>query len=166
MRFVPTAISILALITTSVSAEGMADILPEKLFDAKGKKIDPSILEGKYVGLYFSAHWCPPCRAFTPLLVEFRNRHLEDGFEVLFVSFDDSNTEKQNYIRKAGMEWPTVKGARSRTARELARRFQVEGYPSLIVLDPTGKIVSLDGRSDVMISPETALETWKGTNSL
>jgi len=165
MRFFLTAISILTLITSPASAEGLADILPEKLFNAKGKKVDASLLEGKYVGLYFSAHWCPPCRAFTPLLVQFRNRHLEDNFEVVFVSFDDSNTEKQNYIRNAGMEWPSIKGADSKTAKKLAQRFQVEGFPSLIVLDPTGKIVSLDGRSDVMLSPETALETWKGAES-
>ena len=22
----------------------------------------------KLVGVYFSAHWCPPCRGFTPVL--------------------------------------------------------------------------------------------------
>ena len=22
----------------------------------------------KFIGVYFSAHWCPPCKAFTPVL--------------------------------------------------------------------------------------------------
>ncbi|GMJ13203.1 nucleoredoxin 1 [Hibiscus trionum] len=35
-----------------------------------GAKVKVTDLVGKTVFLYFSAHWCPPCRAFTPLLVE------------------------------------------------------------------------------------------------
>ncbi|KAK0074992.1 hypothetical protein PV326_011971, partial [Microctonus aethiopoides] len=41
-------------------------------------------------GVYFSAHWCPPCRAFTPQLVDTYQRIRERGqnFEVIFVSSD------------------------------------------------------------------------------
>ncbi|XP_052128314.1 nucleoredoxin-like [Frankliniella occidentalis] len=44
------------------------------------------------VGVYFSAHWCPPCKAFTPQLVRTYNAVRERGisFEVIFVSSDRS----------------------------------------------------------------------------
>ncbi|KAJ1524214.1 hypothetical protein ONE63_010734 [Megalurothrips usitatus] len=42
------------------------------------------------IGVYFSAHWCPPCKAFTPQLVATYNAVRERGhnFEVVFVSSD------------------------------------------------------------------------------
>lgn len=45
--------------------------------------------KAKYIGLYFSAHWCPPCRGFTPSLVTSYKEHLKDkGLEIIFVSSD------------------------------------------------------------------------------
>jgi nucleoredoxin len=45
-----------------------------------------SALEGKDLVLYyFSAHWCPPCRQFTPMLKDFYEVML---FKVFFVQSD------------------------------------------------------------------------------
>ena len=34
---------------------------------------DSALADKKLIGFYFSAHWCPPCRLFTPVLAEFYN---------------------------------------------------------------------------------------------
>ncbi|CAG9862266.1 unnamed protein product [Phyllotreta striolata] len=41
-------------------------------------------------GFYFSANWCPPCRAFTPQLADIYRiiRKKEPNFEIIFVSSD------------------------------------------------------------------------------
>ena len=44
-----------------------AGLIPDTLLDNRGKKVSSDQLSGKYVGLYFSASWCGPCRSFTPL---------------------------------------------------------------------------------------------------
>ena len=46
--------------------------------------------ETKLLVLYFSMHNCPPCREFTPLLVELYNETNENGkiMEVVFCSGD------------------------------------------------------------------------------
>lgn len=134
--------------------------LPEKLEDANGKKMDSSALAGKYIGLYFSASWCGPCRAFTPKLKQFRDDHLDEGFEVVLVNFDKSNTEKRRYIRDAGMEWPSLPGARRKASKSLAETYQVKGYPTLIILDPSGNVVTNLGVEAIINEPETVFGQW------
>lgn len=57
-------------------------------------------------GLYFSAHWCPPCRVFTPQLVGFYEDLKEQNdsqFEVVFVSSDRDRDSWQKYFND--MPW-------------------------------------------------------------
>ncbi|MBF0409677.1 MAG: redoxin domain-containing protein [Candidatus Riflebacteria bacterium] len=132
---------------------------PDGISDSEGKSVDLSVLDGKIVGLYFSAHWCPPCRAFSPKLVEFRNANSAD-FEVVFISSDKSESAQFEYMKEVKMEWPTMKH-RSDAANALADKYGVQGIPTLIILSPKGETLSTDGRSDVMSSPEKCIETWK-----
>ena len=65
----------------------------DKVNTKDGQKQLSEILQGadlKYVGIYFSAHWCPPCRNFTPVLAEFYNSVNQNGkiLEIIFVSSD------------------------------------------------------------------------------
>jgi len=146
-------------------AGSVTELLPDTLRDPRDRKLDPSVLEGKFVGLYFSAGGCRPCRAFTPTLVESRNRHLDEDFEVVLVSFDESNTDKQRYVYQADMKWPSFPGAGSREARALAEKLGVEGFPTLVILAPDGSVITRDGRLHVTRSAGTALESWKNAHS-
>ena len=49
-------------------------VFPEFFIDVSGEKVPSAELGKKYVGLYFSASWCGPCRKFTPTLISFRDK--------------------------------------------------------------------------------------------
>ena len=134
--------------------------LPETLLDQKGNKVSSDILEGKYVGLYFSASWCGPCRAFTPSLIKFRNKHGAE-FEVVLVGADGSSRAQANYMRKYKMPWLAMQN-QSPEAKETRQASGVKQIPALVILAPDGKILSKDGKKEIVQSADTALEDWKG----
>ena len=61
--------------------------------------------EVKLLMLYFSMHNCPPCREFTPLLVELYNEHNENEkmIEVVFCSGDQDQNLYNEYFGE--MPW-------------------------------------------------------------
>ena len=133
--------------------------LPDELLDVTGKTVSGETLSGKYVGLYFSASWCPPCRTFTPKLVEFHNAN-KAKFEVLLVSADNSEKAQANYMKKYMMPWLAVKH-QSIAANSLVKKMGVSGIPFLVILDPDGSVVTKDGRGDVDSIGSKAFLKWK-----
>ena len=74
--------------------------------DGKLKRVDSDSIGSKdYYAIYYSAQWCPPCRKFTPKLVDFYNEAIghHDNIEVIFVSSDQNEDKMEAYMKKAGM---------------------------------------------------------------
>lgn len=119
----------------------------EGLVDADGKAVDIATLKGKVVGVYHSAHWCPPCRAFTPKLVAFANAH-KDKFAVVFVSNDRDAAAMSSYMKEAKMPWAAVP-FRSKSGQRNASENGIQGIPTLIVYGKDGDLVTKNGRGDL-----------------
>ena len=137
--------------------------LPEELLNAAGKVVSAETLSGKYVGLYFSASWCPPCRTFTPKLVDFHKANKEK-FEVLLVSGDNSEKAQANYMKKYMMPWLAVKH-QSIAANLLVKKMGVSGIPFLVILAPDGSVVTKDGRGDIDSMGNKALLKWSSAQA-
>jgi thiol-disulfide isomerase/thioredoxin len=112
---------------------------------------DADLLKHDLILLYFSAHWCPPCQKFTPVLVNFYNdRKGGKNFETLLISSDHSEADMQNYIRQTRMPWPAIR-YRSESAKALGQRYGGGGIPRLVLINNKGKILadSYEGRKYV-----------------
>jgi len=134
-------------------------LFPSKLLDNKGNEVSSSVLGDKIVGIYFSAQWCPPCRHFTPTLVDFRNNNEKD-FEVVFVSSDRSSKDQLKYMDKYGMKWYTLPHG-SEAANNLKKKFEVRGIPALVIVDSKGNTITKSGRGDVSKDAKTAIAEWR-----
>ena len=137
----------------------LEDLFQGPLLDSQGKEVSKKLLGGKTIGIYFSAHWCPPCRSFTPKLVKFRDANKKD-FEVVFVSSDKSPKAQMDYMKGSKMKWYTMPH-RSDAANALSKKYAVRGIPALVIVSPDGKTITKDGRRDVASNAKGAIKKWQ-----
>ncbi len=139
----------------------MRDLFGTQLKTSSGSSVSSSLLTGKVVGIYFSAHWCGPCRQFTPVLVDTYKRLKAQGkpFEIVFVSSDNSEADMYKYMKEAGMPWYAVPWKGS-VANNLKSKYAVRGIPTLIVVDQDGETISTSARSQVASQRDRVWNTW------
>ena len=146
-----------------------------------GARVDAqTALAGKVVALYFSAHWCPPCRGFTPQLKAAYDAANKDGkrFEVVFVSSDNDEASCASYMAEMHGDWlriPYASPLRSAfktqygafAGREkgdfpgVARR---DGIPAMVIVGANGterEFVSCESGNDAISTQgAAAVDAW------
>jgi len=122
-------------------------------------RVDDEVIgRKKLIAYYFSAHWCQPCRKFTPKLVEYYNQIIQQHpeFEVVFYSQDKSAADMESYMREANMPWPAIAFDKRADKREILQAAGA-GIPSLVVVESTGRLVSASFNGDKYLGPEKVL---------
>eukprot|EP00736_Rhodelphis_marinus_P010949 Rmarinus@m.17245 len=138
-----------------------ADLLGDSLKGKDGELKTAEHLKDKYVGLYFSAHWCGPCRNFTPKLIETYKTIVGKGepFEIVFVSSDRDEKSFNDYHES--MPWVALPWSAQDIAKKVKQKFQVTGIPSFVILEKDGAQISANSRSAVMKDPAGENFPWR-----
>ena len=140
------------------------DLLGDELVTRGGVKATGEVLGGKeVVGLYFSAHWCPPCRIFTPQLGKFYEKMVSGGasFEVVFVSSDRDPEGFESYYGSQA-PWAALPFGDRDRKDAVSKKFKVQGIPTFVVVDGrTGETITADGREALSGDPEGARFPWR-----
>lgn len=112
----------------------------------KEERVCVQDLKKGFVGIYFSAEWCPPCDEFLPLLVAVYKAAQANGgsFEVVFVSSDSDIHSFTRHFAK--MPWLALPFWDSAARNWLTDYFEVRGIPYLVILGPDGKTITKEGR--------------------
>ncbi|XP_034995850.1 nucleoredoxin [Zootoca vivipara] len=141
-------------------ARPFGEVVAGPVLRNNGQTQESSALEGSYVGVYFSAHWCPPCRSLTRVLVESYRKIKESGhkFEIVFVSADRSEDSFKQYFSE--MPWLAVPYDDDARRSRLNRLYGIQGIPTLIILDPKGDVITRQGRAEVLNDIECREFPW------
>jgi nucleoredoxin len=128
----------------------IADLLQGSDLQGKDGMVAPNdVLANKVVGIYFSAHWCPPCQGFTPILSDFYQKLKLTGasIEIVFVTSDRDSKSFGAYYNE--MPWVALPYGDDRIAK-LKTAAGLKFIPHLIFVEPSsGNILTDDGRTVV-----------------
>ncbi|XP_060569959.1 uncharacterized protein LOC132728325 [Ruditapes philippinarum] len=138
---------------------GIKALIGDEVQDKSGKMcpVEEICAGKKAVGIYFSAHWCPPCRGFTPVLAEFYKENDGDCV-IIFVSSDRDQASFDEYFGE--MPWYALPFAKRDVKESVSQKYGVRGIPTLVVLRPDGTTIEENGRGSVANSNGKFPQNW------
>ncbi|MBM6992551.1 MAG: AhpC/TSA family protein [Prevotella sp.] len=104
-----------------------------------GKPLQLSKLRGKYVVLDFWGTWCAPCMSGMPAMKACYEKH-KGQFEMVSIDCYDDEQKWKDTVAKLGLAWTQVRDGNE--TELVTSLYAVSGFPTKIVIDPNGQIIS------------------------
>jgi len=103
-----------------------------------GADFNINSLKGKYVIIDFWGTWCGACLAGVPEMKKFRDEHA-DRLQIVGLAKDRNLEKVQKCMTKNEMNWPNILVGKGE--QDFVAKYNVQGYPTKILLDRNGKIL-------------------------
>ena len=106
------------------------------LNDIYGMPLTLSSFRGTYVVLDFWGSWCPWCIKGIPEMKKYYQKY-SGKFEIIGIDCNDPVEKWKAAVANYDMPWKHVynpKGSR------LAQQYDIQGYPTKIIIDPQGRV--------------------------
>ncbi len=115
------------------------------LLSHTGDTIRLSSYKGKYVLLDFWGSWCGPCINEIPHIKEIWKRYgTREDFALIGMALETDEDKWRETIKKQSMEWTHVNMNSEKDRLKAVNTIHgIYMYPSLILLDPDGKILAI-----------------------
>ncbi|GFS10157.1 nucleoredoxin-like protein 2 [Elysia marginata] len=119
-------------------------------------------LAGKVVCLFFSAAWCTPCLHFVPALKEMYEELTRRGeeLEIVFISFDKTEDDMMDYYQHQHGDWLALKFG-DPLRNTLVEKYSISVIPKLVVIQPSGDVITPKGRKDVQDKGLVCMRAWQ-----
>ena len=109
--------------------------------DLRGQSVDTTQYRGKTLLVMFWATWAQPAKRDLPDLAKLYAKYNAKGFEVVAVNLDNEKADLDAFLKATPYPWPELFEAGGMESR-LATEFGVISLPTMILVDPDGKVVN------------------------
>ncbi|MEJ2884303.1 AhpC/TSA family protein [Pedobacter sp. GR22-6] len=114
--------------------------------DILGKKFRLDSISGKrLILLDFWASWCAPCHEQSPSLKKLHQKYSSQGLEIISISVDTSREAwKKAMLVDRFQSWTNILASDAFVSKDelpLISKYNVTGYPTVILLDAERKII-------------------------
>ncbi len=101
-----------------------------------GGELRLSELKGQVVMINFWATWCGPCRQEMPLLQQLQVKYEPLGFTLVGINVEPESAGARTWLEKVPVTFPILFDRQN----QVAERFGVQGMPSSVFVDRSGKV--------------------------
>ena len=117
-----------------------------ELTDVDGKKHKLADYKNKWLVIDFWGTWCNPCREEMPKVNEFNNQLISGkntGVNLLGIACYDNQIDVKKYLTNNNYGITVAL-----SDNQVQHKYKVNGYPSKILISPTGKMVDVEFGAD------------------
>jgi len=110
-----------------------------------GKPFDVKALRGKVVLVDFWGVWCKACVQELPQLQALYEFYHEKGLEVVGIDTEDERDVVTKFVVERRIPWTILFEEPKETGEQnsLAAQYSVNAFPTMMLLDQTGKVVTV-----------------------